>query len=519
MKNMLSCCMSVIDQASSALLRLSGKPDIMESIRKAGFSYALLLTFAGGLTLTGCAKNPATGESKINLISESQEISMGKEADKQISTSLGLYSDSNLQRYIQELGSEIAATSERPDLPWTFRVLDDPVVNAFALPGGYIYVTRGILAHLDNEAELAGVLGHEIGHVTAKHSVNRMSTQQLTQIGLIAGMIIEPGLQKYGQLASAGLGLLFLKYSRDDEKQADDLGLRYMRRAGNDPREMVGVFDMLENVSGGAKATGRVPEWLATHPDPSNRKERIQSQLDTLIGNLSNATVNRDSDLNRLDGMTYGQNPREGYFKINTFYHPDLRFTVQFPAGWQYANQKQGVLAVTPDQDGIIQVTLASQQSADAAAQEFFSQEGLSAERTSRGNVNGLPHVSGRFRAQTEQGELSGIASFIDYEGNVYQVLGYSPSDRWSRNEMAIGNAMQSFDRLTDPKALSVQPLKLDIVTLDLAMTVDQFASSFPTPVTTETLALINQVGEGQRLEAGKKVKRIVGEPTFSVNK
>src|SRR5439155_757503 len=177
-----------------------------------------------------CATNPATGAKQLSLVSESQEIQMGREYDREVTASIGLYPDSALQRYEQQFGSRLAATSERPGLPWSFHVVDDPVVNAFALPGGFIYVTRGILAHLNSEAELAGVVGHEIGHVTARHIASRMTKQQLAQVGLVVGSIASPQLERYAGLASSALNVLFLKYSRDDESQADHLGLRYMRR-------------------------------------------------------------------------------------------------------------------------------------------------------------------------------------------------------------------------------------------------------------------------------------------------
>src|SRR5437773_11917983 len=175
------------------------------------------LPFAAALAaglVSGCATNPATGARQLMLISESQEIAMGRDYDKQVVASIGLYPDSGLQRYLQQFGTRLAATSERPNLPWTFRVVDDPVVNAFALPGGFIYVTRGIFAHLNSEAELAGVVGHEIGHVTARHSVSQLSKQQLAQIGLVAGMIVRPELARFGDLAQAGMQLMFLKFGR-----------------------------------------------------------------------------------------------------------------------------------------------------------------------------------------------------------------------------------------------------------------------------------------------------------------
>src|SRR6059058_5783318 len=200
--------------------------------------WAARLAMLAGVGAGGCAVNPATGSRQLMLISESQEIAMGRDYDKQVAASIGLYPDSGLQRYMQQFGARLAGSSERPNLPWSFRVVDDPVVNAFALPGGYIYVTRGILAHLNSEAELAGVVGHEIGHVTARHSASQMSKQQLAQLGLAVGAIASPELGRYAGLASQALGVLFLKYSRDNESQADDLGLRYLRRAAYDPREI-----------------------------------------------------------------------------------------------------------------------------------------------------------------------------------------------------------------------------------------------------------------------------------------
>src|SRR5256885_287468 len=193
------------------------------------------LTVFAGLGALACAVNPATGSRQLMLISESQEIAMGRDYDREVTASIGLYPDSALQGWIQQFGARLAATSERPNLPWSFRVVDDPVVNAFALPGGFIYVTRGILAHLNSEAELAGVVGHEIGHVTARHSASQMTKQQLAQVGLAVGAIASPELGRYTGLASQALGVLFLKYSRDNESQADELGLRYLRRGRYDP--------------------------------------------------------------------------------------------------------------------------------------------------------------------------------------------------------------------------------------------------------------------------------------------
>ena len=466
---------------------------------------------AAAVLLSGCAINPATGARELMLVSESQEIQMGLQSDPAVVASFGLYPDSSIQQYVRGVGLRLARTSERPDLPWTFRVVDDPVVNAFALPGGFIYITRGIMAYFNSEAELASVVGHEIGHVTARHSAHQMSQQQLAQVGLIAGAVLVPEVQDYLGIAGAGLQLLFLKFSRDDERQADELGLRYMTRGNYDPREMPHVFAMLGRVSA-ASGGGQTPTWLSTHPNPEDREQRITQEIDRIpIG--SAAVVNRAEYLRRLDGMTYGANPREGFFREQAFFHPDFRFRMDFPAGWTTANQKQGVVAQSPQGDAVAQLTLADGSSAVAAAQAFAGQEGVTAGALQRGSVHGLPAASVAFGATTQDGSLRGLATFVEYDGRVYQLLGFGTDASWASYEPAVRQSFSSFDRLADPTALAVQPLALDIVTLDRAMTLAQFNQRYPSQVSVEALTLLNGVEVTATLPRGTLVKRVVGGP------
>ena len=265
----------------------------------------LALLSISALLLGGCSLNPATGSRQLNLFGEESEIEMGREADAEIVAAVGLYDDPLLQEYVQDLGMEIAAASERPGLPWSFKLLDDSSINAFALPGGFVYVTRGLMTHLDSEAELAATIGHEVGHVTARHGVNQRSKQILASAGLGVAAILDEDIADWAFAGHIGLGLLFLQHSRDDERQADDLGLRYAMRAGYDPREMSELFGVLEAVSR-VEGVGRLPNWLATHPDPGARRKRIEEQVARLEGDFFNARIERDSYLERLDGMVFG---------------------------------------------------------------------------------------------------------------------------------------------------------------------------------------------------------------------
>src|SRR5439155_13593299 len=190
------------------------------------------------LLLSACVRNPATGKREIVLVSESQEIAMGQQSDIQTREEYGVVDNAALQAYVQAMGKKLVAVSHRPNLEWHFTVVDSPVVNAFAIAGGYVYLTRGILAYLADEAELAGVMGHEIGHVTARHSVRQITREQLAQIGLGVGSVLSPTFGQFGNLAQSSAGLLFLRFSRDDEREADRLGVEYAARAAYDPREV-----------------------------------------------------------------------------------------------------------------------------------------------------------------------------------------------------------------------------------------------------------------------------------------
>lgn len=470
-------------------------------------SLLLALSAPAVVVASACAVNPATGSREFSLVSEGQEIQMGQQADPEIVAQMGLYPDSAVQRYVRDIGLRMAAESERPDLPWTFRVLDDATVNAFALPGGFIYITRGILAHLTSEAELAGVLGHEIGHVTARHSANQMSRAQLAQVGLGLGMVFSETVRSYGGLASQSLGLLFLKFGRDDESQADELGIRYMTRLGYDPRELAGVMTMLSRTSELASGGGRAPEWLSTHPDPDNRSESILEQVEA--GSYASATtVNRTGFLRRLDDMPFGPNPREGYAENGIFHHPDLAFRMS-TGEWQVNNQRSAVQFVAPGGNAAVILTIEGA-SPDAALQEFASQEGVSVGTARSETVNGLPAVRAAFEAQTQDGALAGELLHVAHGGNTYRLMGISSSADWPSVAPTARAIQASFQEERDRSVLARQPHRLDLVDLRAGLSFDRFGQRYPSVVDPVIVALINQVDEQSTLGTGLW-KRVVG--------
>lgn len=464
---------------------------------------AVALTLA--LLLGSCATNPATGKREIMLVSEEQEISLGRQEDQRALAAYGEYPDPALQDYVSALGQRVAAKAERPSLPWTFRLADDAAVNAFAAPGGFIYVTRGILAHLDSEAQLVMVLGHEVGHVTARHLAQQISKQQMATLGLGIGMIALPELQRFGGLGETGLGLLFLKFGRDDEREADSLGLRYSQRLGYDAAEGARAFRMLDQMAQQSEG-GRAPGWLSTHPDPGDRYRALVATIRNqgATGDL----VQREGYLKRLDGLVFGDDPREGFFRDRTFYHPQMEFRFVLPAGFEGRNTRQAVEAVSAAGDAAVQLTLAKESTAEAAARAFFAEVGGDPRRR---DVNGLGGVVGTFEVTSGSTALRGLASFVGYKNKVFRLVGYSRVSSFGQYRDALEDAVTSFAPLRENWALKVEPARVDVVVPDRDMTLARFLERYPSTAKPATIALLNQLGDGEVLKAGRQAKRVVG--------
>lgn len=479
--------------------------------RRLAYISLLVPTLLIGTGVGSCARNPVTGKNELSLVSESQEIQMGQEASKEVAQSMGFYKDAAVQAYVADLGKRMAAQSERPKLPWEFHVVEDASVNAFALPGGFIYITRGLMTSINDEAELATVVGHEIGHVTNRHSVQQISKAQLAQLGLGIGSILSSDIARFGQLASAGLSILFLKYSRDAENQADQAGFRYALNQNYDVREMTKVFETLDRMSqtGGG---GKLPEWLATHPNPGNRIEHIEKMLDTLKVDPSKGKTNREEYLRRVQGMTYGDDPRLGYFEGSHFYHPQMRFQLAFPEGWKTQNLPQAVVGVSPNQDAIVQLGLAGNASPTQAVRQFLSQEGVQGGQASTSSINGYPAAVSEFQAQTQQGVIQGLVSFISFGGTTFGIMGYTPAGKLGTYGYQFERTIRSFSELRDASKLNVQPAKVEVIKVPRDMTLEQFNAQYPSSIPIEQLAIINEVeGPSTLLPGGRLIKRVVG--------
>lgn len=406
---------------------------------------------------------------------------MGKSYDPQVVAEFGMYDNPQLQRFISEKGMAMARTSHRPNLPWSFKLVDTDVVNAFAVPGGFVYFTRGIMAHFNNEAQFAGVLGHEIGHVTARHTVAQQSRQQLLGGLAVAGMILSPELASQGESVMQGMQLLFLKYGRDAESQSDKLGVEYSTGIGYDAREMAGFFSTLDRLSGGSE--NRIPTFLSTHPDPLNREQNVQQlaqQYQAVDTKNDKYDVGRDRYLRMIDGMIYGEDPKQGFVEGNSFYHPELRFQFKIPGQWRLINAPTMVQMVSPDQKAIMQMTLAQGTDPQAAAQQFVQETSLQVASSSNSSINNLPATTvlgDVIQTDQQSGQtqtIRVIASFIAYGGNTYMMLGMALAQDFNRYSRDVEYSIGSFAELRNQAYLNRQPERLKIVTNPRAQSLQQ---------------------------------------------
>lgn len=487
-------------------------------MKRLGLSGTVLIAL---LMLDSCAKNPVTGRSELMLMSKGQEIAMGQQSDPEIVAFFGLYEDQRLQSFINEKGKQMAAVSHRPDLPYEFKIVDSPVVNAFAVPGGFVYFTRGIMAHFNNEAEFAGVLGHEIGHITARHSAKQYSNAMLGQVGLIAGSIISPEFAQMADVAQQGLQLLFLKFGRDAESQSDKLGVEYSTKIGYDASEMAGFFQTLDRLS--SKAGGEeVPTFLSTHPDPADREQKV-AKLAADWRRKTKSTdldVNRESYLKMIDGIVYGEDPKQGFVENNVFYHPVMKFQFSIPALWAVQNTPQQVQMVPKDGRALMILTLAQGNSLEAAAQTTIQNFQIKVLDSKQQTVNGLPaiivvgdQVVQQQQQQQQQQAQQGprvLMYFIQYGGNIYNLIGASSQADFNNYMQLFQSTMGTFQELRDPSKLNKQPERIRVKSAAQSGTLSQVLGSLRVDSKRmEELATLNGMTLEERVERGTLIKVI----------
>lgn len=474
-----------------------------------------MLGLAVLLFLQSCAvTNPVTGKKNFLVMSEQEEIALGQSSDPQVVAEFGSYDDPKLQAFLNEKGQEMVKVSHRPTLPFHFRVVDSDVVNAFALPGGYVYFTRGILAHFNNEAEFAGVLGHEIGHVTARHGALSQRGQLLGTLGLIGVLIAVPGAAQFAEPLSQGMQLLLLKNSRDHESQSDELGVEYSTKIGYDAHQMAEFFQTIDRISGGPE--GRVPNFLSTHPNPLDRFKRVGELADAeqKKANNFNLAVNRDSYLRRIDGIVYGPDPKQGYEYNNAFYHPTLKFQFPIPTSWKLQNSPQQVVMAPSDGKAAIIFNVAAEKALRDAATKTISKDSLKLIDSQNITVNGMPAIAmvAEQTSRTQQGTQTLRISIycIQYDNLVYRFYGLAAAADYNTYSNTFTNTFRSFRELTDPARINVYPERIRIKTINRTQTLAEALRSYGTEEKRlEELAILNGMQQKDQVTPGMLIKVI----------
>jgi predicted Zn-dependent protease len=429
----------------------------------------------------------------------------------------GLYDDPELQRYVESIGKLLVLTSEKANEPFTFGLLDSAIVNAFSMPGGYVFVTRGLLALANNEAELASVLGHEIGHITANHAGQRQTRGVLAQLGAgLLGMLI--GNPNIANVAGVGAQLYLQKYSRDQEFEADQRGITYMARAGYDTRAAPAFLAQLEaweqlqaQVSGHPMGDDAY-NMLADHPRTADRVERAR---ELAVGNQPpNAMLEHEIYLKKIDGVIFGDNPKQGIVRDRFFIHPELRFAFEVPPGFHVTNTPSQVHAEGPGGAAIVFDQSPRPFSGDPV--EYLTRvwaPNLQLSSVERIDVNGMPAATAAARAQTQDGQVADLRLVaIRFDPSTYyRLLFVSPPNVTGQLAEAFRRTTYSFRRLSEKEVDGIRPIRVKAVTVRPGDTVDTLANRMAVPkLKREHFLVLNGLPPNAALRPGDLVKTIV---------
>jgi predicted Zn-dependent protease len=451
----------------------------------------------GALALSHCAQNPVAGDKDFVLMSEQQEIQLGAQSHQEVLKEYAALDNPALQAYVNEVGQRLAKQSHRPDLQWHFTVVDSPDVNAFALPGGYVYITRGIMAYLNSEAELAGVVGHEIGHVAARHGVRQQSATPTAGLGAALGSILVPGMsnpagttmmQSLAQAWTAG-------YGRDHELESDRLGAEYLARTGYDPKAMIEVIGVLKNqeqfAAEQARRDGRQPRTyhgtFDTHPGSDARLQQVVSEATKY--SVAHPREGRNDYLQHLAGVVFGDSPDQGVIRNNALLHEKLGLAVQFPLGWNVQNRPDGVMATSPQGDALVELQQGPKNDKPLAS----LQKGLKLDAGTRYDSGSLSGYPAAFAAGSQQGKPAVVAAVV-FNGTQYLIAGMTmDKPTYERERGTLRAAINSFHAITPAERTAARSFVLRLVTVKPGMTMASLAQQSPLGAEAESqLRLIN---------------------------
>lgn len=468
------------------------------------------------VSLSGCSTNPATGRSQFAaLMSPQQEDSVGAQEHPNIIAEYGEYKDTRIQNYVQQIGTKVTQNTERGDVSYKFYVLDSPIVNAFALPGGYIYISRGLLALANNEAELASVLGHEAGHITGRHTAERYSRSVVTSLGV---GVLAAAIDNAGASQALGVGSdLYLKsYSRSQEHEADSLGIRYMAGNGYDPQASASFLASLQNASAlEARLEGREEagaSYFSTHPATSERVSQASAAASQLA---SGGATNRDSYLSMIDGLTYGDSPNHGFVRDQDFIHPALGFKFSAPAGFRIANQPKNVVAVSDSGAMLVYDMVPNQSGQDAMT--YLRQgwmKGEPAEAPENITINGMRAATAGFNGSVNNKPMTIRLVVIEFAPDTFARFQIGiPAGASAAVVNGLKSASYSLTRLSAAEKASYKPYILRVVTARAGDSVSSLSGRFPyKDYNAERFRVLNGLSGNQEVAVGQRYKIIAAQ-------
>ncbi len=495
-------------------------------------AYRFCFSIVMAAALLGCGTktvNPVTGQQERSVMSEQQEIQIGAQGHVEIMKEYTALANPRLQAYVNDIGQRLAKQSHRANLKWTFTVLDSPEINAFAIPGGYVYITRGIMAYLDSEADLAGVVGHEIGHVTARHGAQRATRQQDAAVGALLGGILGAVIdakggggigQQIGEVSQTAAAGYVAKYGREQELQADGLGAEYLSRVNYDPRNMIDVIRVLKDqerfAQDVARAEGKpAPQngnsWLASHPSNDQRLEQIGQIAAQYKTNKNYADEGRLRYLQMIDGMPFGESPEQGLTRGRNFYHSGLNFAMTASNGWRIQNEAEQLTIVNAAGDAALIVQLAPPDAGRSHDDVIRNAVKPSGGRIERYTLNGLQasHFTGSI--QTEGGQRSIELTVATGAGGQNFIFLYAAKDAatMQRNRTAMREIEGSFRAMSAQDTAAAKPWVLRTAQLPRGG-FPELATRLPlTTLPEQQLKLINGVYSSGNVAAGVTVKMV----------
>jgi predicted Zn-dependent protease len=439
----------------------------------------------------------------------------GAKPDPEVIAQFGLFENPALQQYITTQGKRMTAISDRPG-DYGFTIVDSPIINAFATPDGHVYFTRGIMAYFNNEAQFTGVLGHELGHITARHGQKQQTRSTITSILLAGASMASKSIASIAQPLSSVVGVGLLKYSRDAENEADGLGVKYSTKVGYDAAQMADFFLTLERTEK-ASGGGSTPGFLSTHPNSADRYQRVKglaAQAKQTAGGRA-LTVNRDSYLRSIDGLPYGEDPRQGFVEGSTFYLPEQKLRLPVPSGWKTQNSPEQFQMAEPNGKAIVALVAAGSGTLDAAAQSLAKQLSLISPSAQPTTVNSFPTmvVEGDQAASSSQSAPAHVRAYLIQDGkSVYALIGLAPTASLGTYAPQFDQVAQGFQRLTEADKLNRQPEHIRIKTATGTTTLAAALTASGVPAKRqEEVAILNGMQTTDRLSKGMLYK-VVGK-------